>query len=361
MKSAKTLPTLSLVLAVISVQPLRASDDTASPYPKSRAIGGIKWHWETRTTAALGSDLWATTWGPDGHLYAGWGDGGGFGGSDSEGRVALGFARIEGGPEHYRGINVNGGKTPEHSASFPKKGKTLGVAFVDGVLYATVNLQDGKWPDINHALEWSADRGATWQRAEWLFSKKPGNFQPARFLNFGPDYTGIPKPLAGYVYLYGGKRNDQSLYLARAPRADLRRQSAYEYYRATDDGGQPAWTGDFSRAKPVFSDPHDADAGGAVFCPALKRYLLTAFHGGAGSLGVFESTAPWGPWATIAYKNSWGGMGPGGEGLTCDFPQKWMSADGHTLWCVFSVYGDGAKRGINAHDRFNLVKATLVP
>jgi hypothetical protein len=38
-----------------------------------------------------------------------------------------------------------------------------------------------------------------------------------------------------------------------------------------------------------------------------------------------------------------------------------MSADGLTLWSIFSVYGDGAKQGINAHDRFNLVKATLQP
>ena len=35
------------------------------------------------------------------------------------------------------------------------------------------------------------------------------------------------------------------------------------------------------------------------------------------------------------------------------------SADGLTLWSIFSVYGDGAKKGINAHDKFNLVKATL--
>jgi hypothetical protein len=38
--------------------------------------------------------------------------------------VALGFARIEGGPEHWRGVNVNGGKYPEHPATFPQKGKT---------------------------------------------------------------------------------------------------------------------------------------------------------------------------------------------------------------------------------------------
>jgi hypothetical protein len=39
-------------------------------------------------------------WGPDGNLYAAWSDGGGFGGSDSEGRVVMGFIRIEEGPEN---------------------------------------------------------------------------------------------------------------------------------------------------------------------------------------------------------------------------------------------------------------------
>ena len=52
-------------------------------------------------------------------------------------------------------------------------------------------------------------------------------------------------------------------------------------------------------------------------------------------------------------------MGAAGEGLTCEFPQKWLSPDGVLLWAVFSVYGDGAKQGIKAHDRFNLVKVTL--
>jgi hypothetical protein len=53
-------------------------------------------------------------------------------------------------------------------------------------------------------------------------------------------------------------------------------------------------------------------------------------------------------------------MGIAGSGLNCDFPQKWMGTDGLTMWCVFSVYGDGAKKGVNAHDKFNLVKATLM-
>jgi hypothetical protein len=52
-------------------------------------------------------------------------------------------------------------------------------------------------------------------------------------------------------------------------------------------------------------------------------------------------------------------MGMDGEGLSCEFPQKWMSADGLTMWSIFSVYGEGAKQGIKAHDQFNLIKATL--
>lgn len=87
--------------------------------------------------------------------------------------------------------------------------------------------------------------------------------------------------------------------------------------------------------------------------------VLLGFHTGPGQLGIFESQQPWGPWSRIAYYSNWGRMGAGGEGLTCEFPQKWMSADGLTLWAIFSVWGGSAKQGINAHDRFNLIKVPL--
>jgi hypothetical protein len=106
-------------------------------------------------------------------------------------------------------------------------------------------------------------------------------------------------------------------------------------------------------------DPNGAALGSAVYDPGLKRFLLTCFHVGPGQLGVFDAPDPWGPWTTVAYYQNWGQMGSEGEGLTCSFPQKWMSTDGLVLWSIFSVYGDGAKKGVNAHDKFNLVKATL--
>ena len=62
-------------------------------------IAGVAWDWTTRRTAAPGSDLWPVAWGADDNLYTAWGDGGGFGGTDQDGGVATGFARIEGMPD----------------------------------------------------------------------------------------------------------------------------------------------------------------------------------------------------------------------------------------------------------------------
>lgn len=355
---------LALLLGLARGRSDAATHSIGPPYPPSPMIKGMTWHWETYQTAAPGSDLWPLTWGPDDQIYAAWGDGGGFGGSDSDGRVSLGVARIEGGPQAFRGFNVNGGKTPEHPASFPRKGKTAGLLFVEGTLYATINLQNGPWPNVDHVLAWSTNSGASWVQADWLFARGPGHFQPAKFLQFGPNYTGAPPPWNGFVYLYGPRQavrpgEETQLFLARVPVSQLRIQTAYQFFQGCDTAGLPRWTADPAQMQPVFTDPHGVTASGAGFDPGLRRFLLTSFHTGPGQLGVFDAPTPWGPWTTVSYAEDWAGMGSAGEGLSCEFPQKWMSPDGQTLWCVFSVYGPGAKQGLNAHDRFNLVKVTL--
>lgn len=335
-----------------------------SPYPPSQIITGVTWHWDTYKVAAIGSDLWPVTWGPDDNLYLAWGDGGGFGGTDSDGRAGCGFARLEGGPEYFHCVNINGGKNAEHPAMFPKKGKCSGLLFDQGILYAIINLQDGKWPNVNHVIVWSTNNAASWVKCDWLFSKEPGNFQPGRFLNFGKDGAGVPSDLAGYIYIYGGKRlpgdaDGNSLYLARAPLDKLRERESIEFFSGIAAPDQPKWTHDFAAAQPVLADTNGCGPSGIVFDPGLGRFLFTSYHGGPCQLCIFDAAHPWGPWSTVAYYANWGDMGPEGEGLACEFPQKWISADGLTLWAIFSVYGDGGKRGIVAHDRFNLVKVTF--
>jgi hypothetical protein len=334
------------------------SPKATPPYPHSTVIDRIVWEWNTRKTAAPGSDLWPITWAADGSLFTAWGDGGGFGGTDQDGRVSLGFARIDGPPDQFVGTNLNGGMNPRHPASFPKKGKVGGVLAVGRRVYAWLNTQNGKWPDVDQALIWSDDDGATWQRADWIFAKGDGRLKPSTFLNFGKGYTDVPEALGGYVYFYGQKQGDQrETFLGRVPPDKLPDRAAYEFCYELGGRG-PLWSADVTEAAPIFVD-RSGDLAGVVYVPGLKRHLLTAFHTGPGQLGVFDSANPWGPWTTVAYEEHWGEMGSEGEGLTCSFPAKWMSADGKTLWCVFSAYGGTAKQGIDAHDKFNLVKATI--
>jgi hypothetical protein len=340
---------------------LRAQEPTAlatSPYPPSPIFKGITWHWDTYRTAAPGSDLWPVTWAADDNLYAAWGDGGGFGGTDHDGRVALGFARIEGPPEHFVGININGGKAPEHPASFLHSGKVGGILAVGDRLYAWLNTQDGKWPDVDQALIVSNDHGATWKRCDWVFPKGNGHFKPGTFLQLAKGYTGVPKELQGYVYFYGqAQGNEGETFMGRAPIDKLEERQTYEFFAGLENE-RPTWSADVHHARPIFKE-QSGDLAGVTYNPGLKRYLLTAFHKGPGQLGIFDAPHPWGPWTTVAYYDHWASMGAEGEGLTCSFPTKWMSPDGQTLWCTFSAYGPGAKEGRNAHDKFNLVKATI--
>jgi len=357
----KPLRTIIAGIVILAAQPALFGGDPGRtpPYAHSTVIDRIVWDWSTLRTAAPGSDLWPVTWANDDSLMVAWGDGGGFGGTDQDGRVALGFGRIDGTPEHFTGVNLNGGKNPRHPASFPRHGKVGGLLAVGDRVYGWLNTQNGKWPDVDQVLIWSDDSAATWRQSDWTFPKGEGNLKPSTFLNFGKGYSGVPGALAGYVYFYGQKQGQSDkMFLGRVASEKLEDRKAYEFF-AGPENGTPTWSPEVYKAAPVFNDL-SGDLASVVYVPGIGRYLLTFFHKGPGQLGIFDSENPWGPWTTVTYEEHWGGMDREGGGLTCSFPAKWMSADGKTLWCVFSAYGGTAKEGIQAHDRFNLVKATLV-
>ena len=64
----------------------------------------------------------------------------------------------------------------------------------------------------------------------------------------------------------------------------------------------------------------------------------------SGGFGIFDAPEPWGPWTTVFYTEAWD-VGPG---ESSSLPTKWMSADGQTVYLVFS--GD---------DNFSVRKGTL--
>ena len=88
---SKILKILCIVipLSLLSCSPDK-TDTVVSPYPKSQVISDISLDWSTYERRAPGSDNWPITWADDNNQYTSWGDGGGFGGSNTEGRVSLG-------------------------------------------------------------------------------------------------------------------------------------------------------------------------------------------------------------------------------------------------------------------------------
>lgn len=316
------------------------------PYPPSPVIESVTWDFANLVRLAPGSDLWPTTWAADGNIYTSWGDGGGFGGTNRDGRVSLGFARIEGSPPNFTTANVWGGRNPENTATF--RGKSAGMLSVGGMLYAWINIQDG-FP-FSMQLAWSSDLGATWQKVPWTFPGVDGGFAPVTFLNFGKDYAGARD---GFLYSYGFTWGSSvnGLDLARVPKAQIKDRATYEFFAGPDASGNPTWTSDVTQRQPVFTDPNGGGTGGSViFNPGINRYVLTIDHGTVGELGIFDAPEPWGPWTTVAYERNWGGFGSS-FALFYAIPTKWISADGKTIYVIFSSTG--------VLDSFNLVKATL--
>ncbi|HET9390588.1 MAG TPA: hypothetical protein VFO44_13140 [Steroidobacteraceae bacterium] len=342
------------------------------PYAHSKVILGMSWDLSTVTSlrTANGSDLWPMTWGSDGELYGAWGDGGGFDGdSDSAGRVGLGFARISGVPVagsvgSYSGQNI-WGAAPNYAQSPATFGGKVGdLISVHGVLYAHGGLWTASNCDCSdpihkpgdnsteRTLAWSRDLGKSWQIAPWTTSRDLG-----ASLQFGRDYSGAWDPAHVYLYTQGDRFDDPGhLYLRRVALGSLTADPAtaghYQYWAGVDSNGTPQWSNNASTGRPIFSDPNVKPGTWAnaavVYDAPLGRYLLTTFHGTrTGQVGFFEAPNPWGPWATIAYYADWGGYNEsGGEANGLSFPSKWISADGRSLWGVFS--------GAGAFDAFNV-------
>jgi hypothetical protein len=349
------------------------------PYPQSQVIAGVSWDLSTVTSLrkAAGSDIWPTAWAADGNLYGAWGDGGGFNGSPSSaatGRTSLGFAQITGTPaagstSSFAGTNI-WGRAPGH-AKYPATfgGKVSEMFSVDGVLYGEGALwtagncgcsdptgKSGNNPN-DHTLVWSSDLGKTWKIAPWKTATSFGSF-----LQFGKDYQGAADPDHLYFYYPGDDNSDPShVYLRRMAKnvvtADPATPGHFEYFTGVDSSGSPYWSTVAANAQPVFTDSNSpAGEGtrlGVVFDAPLGRYVAIELHGEqTGQIGLFESATPWGPWATIAYYDDWGGFNESaGAGNGMHFPSKWISSDGQSLWAVFS--------GLGAFDSFNVAKAVL--
>ena len=316
-------------LVAASVNDAQAVKERRAPYPPSPLIKGITWAPAGEIVReAKGGDNWPLTWADDGHLYTAYGDGNGFE-PRVPGKLSLGFARVEGGPADFAGVNVRSA-TGEQSGSGPAGKKASGMLMVDGVLYLWARNAG------NARLAWSTDHARTWEWADWAFTT---SFGCPTFLNFGRDYAGARD---GYVYVYSHDGGDayqaaDRMVLARVPKGRIKDRGAYEFFERRDAANRPAWTADVARRGAVFTHEGRCYRSAVSYDAGLKRYLwCQTLPGGdarfRGGFGVYDAPEPWGPWTTAFFTPAWD-VGPG---ETSSFPAKWMSPDGKTLHLVFS-------------------------
>jgi hypothetical protein len=333
-----------------------------APYPPSSLIADLIIDWTTHRREAPGSDNWQLTWAADDHQYGAWGDGGGFGGTNSDGRVSLGVARVEGPSTGYKGVNVWGGKNALNRADVD--GKSWGMIAIGRELYMWV--VPGSPLDVMQRearINRSDDLGATWKPASWAFARADDLTIPT-ICQFGRGYSGARD---GYVYHYfihprstvsDHIQKPGTVYLARSPKARLMDRNAYEFFAGMSKG-KPAWTGDVSAKRPVFEDPHGVGwVLSVTYNPGLRRYILMTDHvnSNRGNLGVFDAPEPWGPWTTVVYwteseGNNFGAGRIEPNTFFWNMPPKWQSTDGREFSIVFT----GSGRGQN-NDSFNVVR-----
>jgi hypothetical protein len=394
-------------LAVITAA---AHVDGDAPYCPSPVIASMTWDWAEAYSQPNGSDLWPSTWGRDGNVYAAFGDGGGFGGDDSRGRSSFGIAMFMSPPPltDSNVKNVYGGFHALHPSLIAgKAGAIIAVGSDFYALAAIYRSTDSKmdypaepFGAPNHTeIAYSLGNAYSWKDSTWSFCGSDasgernlsGAFCPSGFVEYGRGNAGAP---GGYVYLYGTdpatrwndgpQRPPLHTYLARVPGPQVLRRSAYQYFAGLDDRGRPIWTFDTNRMLPVFTDrnANQPGCGGsctmastlqeALYEPALRRYIGVAQGDYVAQASFYEAPTPWGPWNTISYSNihaatgtgGWAALGINGSGLGVHPVPAWTSPSGLTLWMSYSGGGHAPAgslfpvQGVSL-DSLNLVKVQL--
>ncbi|MBI5525908.1 MAG: DUF4185 domain-containing protein [Deltaproteobacteria bacterium] len=315
----------------------------AQPYPPSTVIKEVQWDVDSHVSQAPGSDNWPVTWADDDHQYAAWGDGGGFGGDDANGRVSLGVARIEGSADGYQGRNVWGGVDALAPARFD--GKSYGILGTGQYLLMWVNPGSGADGYVEQRLYSSADHALTWQGVDWAFARDDGLVN-LTFAQFGRAYAGARD---GYLYIYAVNVMDDSdlvvqqpgqIMLLRVVAEKVLERQVYEFFAGRNGNDQPRWSSEISERRPVFEDGEGVGWNVSVsYNAGLKRYLLATEHTRSfeGRLGLFDAPQPWGPWTTVAYRDDFLGLGPA---FFWNFSNKWLSADGKEFTMIFTGIDD---------------------
>jgi hypothetical protein len=326
----------------------------------SAVISGVTFDAKSHLREAQGSDNWPVTWSNDGNQYAVWGDGGGFGGSESDGRASLGVARIVGDGDDYRGVNRFGGKDAACSSTITGKGHGAPIS-IGGVLYVWITPGAGPQGYQEFTLHRSRDKGCSWTQLDVSFVQASDHISYGSFVQFGQDNGAA---LDAYVYTVATEVTDTSsldivqkpgrVMLLRVPAASIDDRGTYQFFAGLDSSGEPQWSADSGERAPIYQDSNGVGPFPQMaFVPGLDRMVYANQHGsGSGNEGqrslltMAEAPQPWGPWHVFHRAL----FVPEIEHsvFQWNFAPKWFRNGGRDFTLVFS--GDGSNDSWNTID-----------
>jgi len=318
------------------------------------------------------ADTWYPSWASDGNLYSPWTDGTTDGmRSSSGGRNATTGQAVMVGDDplnlKIKALGTTKGDPHPYQGRYP-----CGSLVYNGVWYygtyclgpAGRVMHDGmrwNWPVLGPipGFRVSTDYGKTWTDsphtpASPLFPE-PAKFMgplkigSPKFVDFGKNMEHSPDGKA-YLVGYGAEENDPApryanlswisgdqIYLTRVTPSieNINDESKYEYFSGYDNKGKPLWSYDFADIKPLLEWNNNMGCVTITYNAPLAKYLMCVTDGwptvARMNSYILESNKITGPWKLVTYMKHFGE-----QGYFLNFPSKFISRDGYTLWLCYS-------------------------
>jgi hypothetical protein len=340
------------------------------PFKKSLELIGILFtgvHSDYRV-----ADTWYPSWASDDNLYSPWTDGQTDGmRSSSGGRNATTGQAVMIGDDplnlKIKALGTTNGNPHPYEGRYP-----CGSLVYNGVWYygtyclgpsgrVTHKGMTWNWPVLGPipGFRVSTDYGKTWMDtphtpAKPLFPEPvkfmgPLKIGSPKFVDFGKNMEHSPDGKA-YLVGYGAEENDpkpryanlswisgDQIYLARIIPSieNINDESKYEYFAGYDNKVKPVWSYDFEDIKPLLEWNNNMGCVTITYNAPLKKYLMCVTDGwptvAKMNSYILESDTITGPWKLVTYMKEFGE-----QGYFLNFPSKFISKDGHTLWLCYS-------------------------
>jgi hypothetical protein len=347
------------------------------PFAPSTELVGLTF--TGRHAAYTDADTWYPSWAADDNLYSPWTDGNVSQpvGSDPrnfecssdarnpvnagrDGKSGTGQARIVGDDPlhlHVENLGIHYASPAPYGGRYP-----CGSLVYNGIWYYGTYCLD----ESDRGLNWdilgplvgfriSSDYGRTWQDtphtpASPLFgeSGKDGGkvkIGAPHFVDFGKNMQYSPDGKA-YLVGHGATRPDAELawiagdqaYLIRVTPSSqtINDASQYEFFAGHTADGEPIWTQDFSRIRPLIEWQGRVGHATITYNAPLKKYIMCITDGwptvATMNTYLLESSAITGPWKLITFMEKFGQ-----QGYFVNIPSKFIDVSGTRAWLCYAA------------------------